>query len=486
MGKYKKLISNTAILGIGTFSSKILVYLLMRFYTEYLTTGQFSSADLITQSANLLMPLAACGIVESIFRFTLDKAENGKKSVVFSTGVNILLISSAVFLLLSPLLYLADSFFGGYTWMIIVYVLSANLHSAVAQYLRAKGETVTFALQGLINTALVIGFNILFLAGFRMGVVGYVLSIIVSDAIVTVILIVSRKLWREYSVRIFDKGVAKDLLKYSLPMIPTTIFWWITSVSDRFMIIGMLEGVLGAEGAKSVNGIYSAAQKIPTIITLLTSIFMEAWHFSAVTETEDGKNDVEAARADFFTEVFKSFSGLLFLACGGIILLSELLTRLMVSADYYDSWRFIPILVIATTFSGLCSFMASVYVVEKKSMLSLFTSMAGAISNLIMNILLIPEFGAMGAAVATMISYAIVFVIRTVNARAYVKFKINFAVLLLDIALVSVSAIFMTLILPYRYLVTLASLAIMLAVNGRPIIKAVLGILRSRLGRGRK
>ena len=85
MGKYKKLISNTAILGIGTFSSKILVYLLMRFYTEYLTTGQFSSADLITQSANLLMPLAACGIVESIFRFTLDKAENGKKSVVFST-----------------------------------------------------------------------------------------------------------------------------------------------------------------------------------------------------------------------------------------------------------------------------------------------------------------------------------------------------------------------------------------------------------------
>lgn len=469
MGKYKKLISNTAILGIGTFSSKLLVYLLMRLYTSYLTTEQFSSADLITQSANLLMPLAACGIVESIFRFTLDKADDQRKGVVFSTGINILLLAEIAFLVLSPLLFLADGYFGGYTWMIIIYVSTANLHAAVSQYLRARGETTLFAVQGIINTALVITLNVIFLAGFNMGVTGYVLSIVIADAIVSAFLIIYRKLWRVYSIRAFDKDTAKQMLKYSLPMIPTTIFWWITSVSDRFMIIGMLEGILGEAGAKSVNGLYSAAQKLPTIITLLTSIFMEAWHFSAVTETED---DLEE-RKTFFEEVFRSFSGLLFLAAGAIILLCEILTRLMVTDAFFDSARFIPFLVIATTFSGLVSFTGSVYVVEKKSVLSLLTSMAGALSNVAMNIILIPRFGAMGAAVATAISYIIVFVIRMTNARSYVPFRINLWVLGTNIALVTVSSVFMTFLLPFCYPVSAVCFAGLFVLNGLPILKII-------------
>lgn len=475
MGKYKKLISNTAILGIGTFSSKLLVYLLMRLYTAYLTTEQFSSADLITQSANLLMPLAACGIVESIFRFTLDKADEQRKNAVFSTGINILLLAEIGFLLLSPLLFFADGYFGGYTWMIILYVSVANLHSAVAQYLRAKGETTLFAVQGIINTALVIAFNITFLAGFNMGVTGYVLSIIIADAIVTLFLILYRRLWRVYSIRSFDKDVAKQMLKYSLPMIPTTIFWWITSVSDRFMIIGMLEGVLGEAGAKSVNGLYSAAQKIPTIITLLTSIFMEAWHFSAVTETEDDLG----GRKTFFEEVFRSFSGLLFLAAGAIILLCEILTRLMVTDTFFDSARFIPFLVIATTFSGLVSFTGSVYVVEKKSMLSLLTSMAGAISNVAMNIVLIPKFGAMGAAVATAISYIIVFVIRMVNARSYVPFRINVWVLAGNVLFVTVASVFMTFRLSFCYPIAAVCFVGLFVLNGLPILKTLRSLLAS-------
>ncbi len=477
MGKYKKLLSNTAILGIGTFSSKLLVYFLMRFYTEYLSPDQFSSADLITQTSNLLMPLAAAGIVESIFRFTLDKADEAKRNTVFSTGMNILLAADLIFLLLSPLLFFANDYFGGYTWLIIVYVISANIHAAISQYIRAKGETTLFALQGLINTALVIGLNVLFLAGFRMGVIGYVLSIIVANVFVTVLLVVTRKLWREYRITTFDKAVASELLKYSLPMIPTTIFWWITSVSDRFMIIGMLEGQLGEAGAKAVNGIYSAAQKIPTIITLLTTIFMEAWHFSAVTETED---DLEE-RKSFFSDVFKSFSGLLFLACGGIILCSEFLTSFMVSKTFFDSWRYIPVLVIATTMSGLCSFAASVYVVEKKSVLSLLTAMTGAVSNIAMNIFMIPAFGAMGAALATVISYAIVFTVRLVNARSYVPFKVNYAVLFANIATVTISALFMTLLLPARYPVSLISCVVLFLLNGRPIIIAVKTILTKLL-----
>ncbi len=474
MSKYKKLISNTAILGIGTFSSKVLVYLLMRFYTEYLTTEQFSSADLVTQSGYFLMPLACCGIVDSIFRFTLDRSSKEDLKRVFSTGFNILMLSSIAFLVLSPMLLLANDYFGGYAWLIPVYVITANVHAAVSQYIRAKGETALFALQGLINTALVIGLNILFLAVFNMGVVGYVSSIIVANVTVALFLIISRKLWREYDIKILDRPLAKELLKYSLPIIPSSIFWWITIVSDRFMIIGMLTPVLGDAGAKSLNGLYSAAQKIPTIVTLLTTIFIEAWHFSAVTETE-GKDE---EKRSFFTEVFASFSGLLFLVCGGIILFSELLTRLMVSDNFFESWKYIPVLVIATTFSGLCTFVASVYVVEKKSMQSLLTSMAGAVVNIALNIILIPTIGAMGAAIATLLSHVSVLVIRLVNARSYVSFNVDYINLTLNVILVSLAAFFMTFGLPYRYAATFIACVALFVLNGKPIFTAIGMILR--------
>ena len=131
MNKYKKLISDTAVYGIGTFASKILVFFLTRLYTECLTEAQFGKADLISNLANLLIPLAAAGICDGIFRFTLDK-DTDKRSV-FSTGFVLLLAASAVFLMLSPLM-LISSYFKSYVWLIILYVLMSNFHSVCAQY----------------------------------------------------------------------------------------------------------------------------------------------------------------------------------------------------------------------------------------------------------------------------------------------------------------------------------------------------------------
>lgn len=472
MNKYKKLVSNTAILGLGTFSSKVLVYLLMRLYTACLTTEEYSSADLLTQTATLLMPLAVCGITEAIFRFTMDRADENNKHTVFSTGLTIMLLSSLVFLVFSPLLFLADSFFSGHTWVIIVYVLVANLHSAVAVYIRGRGEMVLYAGQGLMNTSIVIGLNILFLPILDLGVIGYVSSIIIADATVTVFLIIKKRLWRHFSIRRFDSETAKTMLRYSLPLIPTLIFWWITALSDRFMIIAFLSGPLGEAGAKAANGLYSAAQKLPTIITLLTNIFLDAWHFSAVTESDDRQ-----ARADFFTEIFRPFSALLFIAGGGIILFSTLLTNIMVDSSFAESARFVPMLVCSTVFSGLASFLGSVYTVEKKSSMSLVTSMVAAIANIILNVILIPMIGAMGAAVATVLSYLLLFVVRLVNSRAFIPFKVDLFTLISSSVIVSIASAWMSLLLPWRYPVAAVSLAALFFINRGPILSAAQTIL---------
>lgn len=463
MGRRKTLFSNTAILAVGTFASKFLVFFMMPLYTRCLLPGEYSTADLITQTANLLMPLACAGISQGIFRFALDGAENRKS--VFSSGLSVLAAVSVIFGLLAPIMGLFDMF-DGYVWLIACYVIVANLHAAVAQYIRAKGNTVLFSLGGLIGTALTVSFNLLFLLVFDMDILGYVLSVVLGDAVVTVFLFAVARLWRDVDFSSIRRETVRDMLKYSLPMIPTTIFWWITSVSDRYLVIAMK--------GEEVNGLYAAAYKVPTLLTLVCTVFIDAWQFSAVSEKDEGE------RRDFFSSVFGGFQGIIFMATSGLILFAKLATRILLADNYFDSWRYIPALSLAMAFSALVTFMASVYMVRKRSMNSFVTAAVGAGVNIVLNLLLIPRFSAMGAAIATVISYFVVFVIRAIDSRRFIPFRLGIAKLIFNTVAVTAQGILMVAEIPYWLPVQIAILFVVLAVNGREMMRGILLALRNR------
>ena len=467
MGKYKKLLSNTAILGLGTFASKILVFLMMPIYTRILASDEFSIADIITQTANLLIPLAAIGIVEAIFRFTLDGEEERKKT--FSSGLAVLLVSSVIFAivaLVTEIIGLPGEI-GGYVWLIALYVICANLHSAVAQYIRAKGNTLLFAVGGIIGTALTVAFNLLFLIVFKMGVLGYVLSVVVADIAVTIFLFLCAKLYNDIDLRLADKTKIKEMLKYSIPMIPTLVFWWITNVSDRYMVSYMV--------GHEVNGLYSAAYKIPTLLTLICTVFIEAWQFSAVSESD------EKERADFFASVFSAYQGILFMAASALVIFSKFATRILLDQSYFESWKYIPTLSMAMVFSAMVTFMGSVYLVKKKSVMSFVTAAFGAIVNVALNLWLIPKFenSAMGAAIATFASYLAVMVIRSIDTRRFVKFNMGIPKLVFNTLALGAQAAVMTLEINHYIAVEILIFAVVLAVNGRSILNGILRAVKN-------
>ncbi len=467
MDKYRKLLSDTLILGIGTFASKVLVFLLMPLYTACLTPGQYGTADLISQTANLLIPLACAGICDGLFRFTLDSGAD--RPSVLRTGLRILWIASLAFAVVSPVLFLFD-IFDGYAWLIIVYVLASNLHSACAQYIRACDRPRLFAVQGIINTATVIALNLLFLLVFDMGVTGYVLSVVLADAAVSLLLIICARLDRDIRAGHLSRELAGRLIRYSLPMIPTTIFWWITNVSDRY-IVTLICG-------SDVNGIYSAAYKIPTLITLLCSVFYEAWQFSAVKDAE------KKTRSDFFGRVFGYYCALIFSGGAAVVLLCRVFVRLLLNESYYGAWEYIPVLTLAAVFSALTTFMGSVYLVKKKSMMSFLTSMLGAGLNIVLNILMIPGMGAQGAAIATAISYAVVFVVRTVTALRHVSFRISYLRLAAGtVLLCGQCAVTVLEVRGWAVWSALLTLAV-LTINARPLWGMVTGTLGQLRGRG--
>lgn len=239
------------------------------------------------------------------------------------------------------------------------------------------------------------------------------------------------------------------------------MFWWITSVSDRYMITAFL-------GA-GANGIYTVAYKLPTMLTLLASVFLEAWQFSAVSES--GKNDKAYIR--FYSQIWNSFSAVMTLAGSAVILCSRIGVRLLSDEEYYAAWRYVPFLSAATVAASFVTFMGSVYMTAGKSGKSFLTAMAGAVINILLNFMLIPVLGAQGAAIATFASYFASFVLRAVSARRLIPFRLytgrlsaNMSVLLLQ-TLLTVSEV------PMQTFVQGTCMALLAALNVKPIAAAV-------------
>ncbi len=460
LSRYSRLLSNTLVFTVGKLLSKLLMFFMIGLYTACLTQAEFGTAELITNMANLLIPLACVGISEGIFRSAA--AKDGDKEAFFTNGLLVYGVGSVVFLCLAPLLTFIPRFAGS-VWLIAAYVVVANLHTVVSQYLCAIGRTKLFAGQGILNTALVIGLNILFLPVLDFGVTGYVSSIILADLLTTVFLIFATRLWRAVKPKSISRQTVGAMLKFCLPLVPTTIFWWITGVSDRYMVDMMC--------SPELNGLYTAAYKVPNLLIYAITIFDSAWKLSVSAE-----DDPEACAA-FYSRVWRAYTTLAFLGGGALILCSRLFAGLLFSGDFVRAWVYIPILTFATVFTALCTFLGSVYFASKRTVGSMLTALVGAALNIVLNLLLIPSYQAMGASIATFASYFVVCVLRLGTGRRLIPFKGEWGRLILNTlfmggltALVTLSESHIS-SLPLAWGSACGVFAVMLIFNFRPVLE---------------
>lgn len=454
MGKYKELARNTVIISIGTLLSKLVTFFMVRFYTGVLTPAEYGTGDLLITTVGLLTPFVSFGISEGVFRF-LPEYPDAQKSV-FSTGIYTVLAGSLIFGSLLPLLNL-NSEVTKYSSLLAFLTIASGFHSVCSQYVRADGDTLLFAKQGLLNTLFVVSLNILLLTEFRLGVTGYVLSVGLADLFCTIYLVFKRRLWKLVT-RFIDKALLKKMMLYSIPLIPTTAFWWITSVSDRYMIAAIL-------GSRA-NGIYTVANKLPTVLTLLSGVLMQAWQYSAVSEAKNGMEN----QTRFYSNVWLALFSVLLLACSAMTALTKFEIQILADEEYFESWRYMPVLCGAMLFCAFTSFMGSVYTVTQKSSISLWTSLLGAGINIVLNAILIPSpLGLYGAAIATFASYFIIFLLRARNARRYIPFRLFKKTLFICMAALTVQVVFITLSLPAWQAVQIAAVGIVLVIGQKQI-----------------
>ena len=459
MNKYKRLVSNTMIFAIGTFSSKLLTFFLTRLYTAVLAQAEYGITDLIQQSGNLLLPLVTLGMTNAVVRFGLDKGV--RKNDVFTTGLLSLAGGFVVLLAISPALGMIE-LLSGRVWLLCLFVLMSSLRSLCAQFVRADNRIKLFAIDGILSTVTTILFNVLYLVVLDLGVFGYIFSIVCSDALSVVFLFTMARLHRFVRFRGLDRSVSRAMLKYAIPMIPNTVLWWITNVSDRYIVTA----VWGEE----YNGLYAAAYKIPSLIMLASGIFMDAWQISAVTE--------EKERDTFYTRITSMYSAFLFVMASVIIVFTRVSPHILFDPGYYEAWRYIPLLVIAMVFTCMVNFLGSIYMVEKKSIRSLVTAAISAIINILLNLWWIPVYGVNGAAAATLVCYLVVFVIRLLDTRRYIRIRWNRFRLVACTAALLVQTVLLLWEVPLWWLWELLLCLAVIALSGKELLRSLKGILR--------
>lgn len=422
---YKKLFSNTIIFAIGTFSSKVLVLLLVFVYTRYLTRAELGINDVITQIANWLQPIVTLTISEAIIRFGLDKAYDKRK--VFTLGNVICLFGFAVLAVVLPVVALtgvADKYLSGYSVYIYVYVFASSLKLVYSTFVRALEKVKLFAINGILTTLFTLLGTILFMVVFKMGNTGYLLSIIVSDLLSVVFLTFAAKLWKYIEFKRIDKDLLHTMLQYSVPLIPAQLLWLITNSSDSFMTTHYL----GSEA----NGILSASYKIPNLVATVYFMFGQAWNMSAILE-----NDSEE-KEKFYANVFKVNQSLLYVLAAGCLFFIYPMTIVWFDADYFESIKYSPILVYSSIFSCFTTFMGTIYLATKKTKRSLVTSMFSGIINVGLNIVLIPRIGLYGPALSTLASYMTVFIIRAHDTKKILPFDLNIKKAVINCSLLAV------------------------------------------------
>ena len=428
MNKYQKLLNNTLIFAIGTFGSKLLSFILVRLYTGCMTTAQYGTADLLYQAANVIYPIVTLSMADALIRFGIDKAYDNKK--IYTIALTTTAGGLAVLLLFTPLINSLEAF-RGYSLLLFVYCFFSSFKQLAASFVRARGLVKLFAIDGIFSTLIIVVSNLILLLKFDLGVTGYVCSIIISDALSLLGLVIISELYKFFDIKSLDKTLFKEIVKYSLPLVPTYILWWITSASDRYFVIAMV--------SSAENGIYSAAHKIPTLLLLVTTLFYQAWQMSAIENKDD--SDLSG----YYKQVYGAYSSLLFIAAAGLIMIAKPFTYILVDNDpeknFVFGYHYTPILIIAMIFQCLCQFLSSIYNVRKKSVNSMVTSIVAAVVNIVLDILLIPRLGAYGAGLATMTAYFACFMVRVFDTRSYVKFDISWFKMIVNMIVVGYMAI---------------------------------------------
>ena len=459
MSRNKEYIKNTILLFIGKFSTQFMSLLLLPLFTHFLIKEDYGYIDLMQTYISLLFPILTLRIDSAAFRFLIEARENEKKKKQIISSLLIILFYAIVITLIIDIivnLYISIN----YNIYIVTNIISIMVSNLLLQILRGFGKNKQYSIASIITGSFNLITNVLLIIVFNFGANSILIASIISNIACALYIFVIAKIYKYVTPKSVKKEEIKKIIKYSIPMIPNHLSWWVVNVSDRTII----SYFLGA----AINGIYTVSCKFSNILNSVFSIFNMSWQESASLHIDDEDKD------KFFTGIVNK---LLLLFCDISILILVFIPiffDIAIGKSYIDSYQYIPILLYSNIWNILISLIGGIYVAKKKTEEMAKTTILSAIINIIIHVLLIKYIGLYAACISTLISYIIMGIYRLIDCQKYVRIKLNYKKLIiftLIYLLCTVSYIINNLIIN---IITLLIVLLYLFVSNYKMIKVIL------------
>jgi len=407
----KSLLKNALIYAIGNFGSKILAFLLLPLYTYYLTKKEFGTYDLFLVTISLLTPLITLQISDATYRWLIEKDNDDiQKSKIISNGFFVILTYSFFcYLIISIFIqfYLKIEYSLYFSFILLLSIILPFFQKV----LRGLKMNLTYALSGILSTFFILILNIIFLSKFNLKIKSLFLASIISNFLVLSFILYKIRASHIINFNKVNYNTIKDMILYSLPLVPNSISWWLINASDKYLILLFLN--------IEANGIYAISTRFPSILMLINSIFIMAWQDHGISESNKKEN------RESFSKIFNTFITLELTVVIILISITPYLIKFLVDKKFSDSWHYLPLLFIGTAFLSFSAYLSVGYQKEKKTNGILITSIIGGLVNLIISLSLLKKIGLYAPALGTLISFLIVYLLRKKQTNKFYYLKVN-------------------------------------------------------------
>ena len=290
-------------------------------------------------------------------------------------------------------------------WWLIGITYSFFLLSFIQQFTRSIDKMIIYSMTGIVYVSSIAALSFLLLPTYKLD--GYLIALILASVISFLFAFLASKSYKFFKIDCFDKDSLWELLKYGIPLIPNSIMWWLVDGLNR----PIMDSVLGIESI----GIYAVANKFPAILTVLFTIFSNAWTISMLEEF--GKPDFNR----FFNKTMRILFFVVSMGSAILIVASKLLVSIFASSEFFDAWKYVPVLTLGVLFQNISGLIGGVFAAEKKSKYFFYSSIWGAASSVILTLLFVKPFGLMGVCLSVLCSFLCMGLIRLMYAWKYIN-----------------------------------------------------------------
>lgn len=407
----KVTLKNSIIYSVGNMSSKIIGLILLPIYAKHLTISEYGILGIIEISTQLLINIFGLSLSQAFFRWYWDiELRDKQKSIFFTSLFFLILIAMFMFLGFSSISNnISLLLFGkiNYSYLLQIMIVSAGLQIIAIMPLtlmRLQEKPILYTFTNIIKLIIGLVFTIYFIVSLNKKVVGIYEAQIISYLFFFVIS--SKFIWNNIKLKL-ELRVLKDMLSFSLPLVFASISGVILSIADRFCLKFL--------GNLSEVGIYSLGYKIANTIKIFVITSVQLALTPMIYKMMDKPDNKR-----FYSKVMTYFTfGVIICVLGMSLFGREMIKFLARNKDYWESYKIIPIISFAILFGMLKdTSLIGLNIAKKTKIVALIITLI-SVFNIIVNIILIPYFQYIGAAVATLLSQIMFFIVIYLYAQRH-------------------------------------------------------------------